>query len=307
MNNSHFIKATSQKYQLGNLKKWSKIPEGLVNTKFLLQTNKGKFVVRISSKTKKQLEFEVSLYNHIKSLTVPQLALCSNKKYISIYKDKPFIVYKYIPGHTPKRITHSLVKQVGQFQARFHNLGKSFHHKISREPYTYDFPKKKVQSFHYQIARKIPKEFKASYNVVKKTLLSIRLPNRLPCGPIHLDIKPENVLVRDGKLVGILDFDNGYIGPYLVDLSKTIMWFCIKSGKLDNKKLESFLNAYQQIRPLTKIENGLLDHAILHAVASHIFIDYYRYQKGITPLAYLRMLHQEFYPILEKHENNHKK
>ena len=135
-----FLKSVCKKYHLGQLKSWSKIPKGLINTKILLKTTKGNFVVRISARPKRQLAFEVALLNLLKSLPVAQLMSFAKNKYISTYKQRPYIVYKYIEGDNPQKISSSLIKQIGRFQANFHRLGKNFHYQISREPYTYNFP-----------------------------------------------------------------------------------------------------------------------------------------------------------------------
>jgi Ser/Thr protein kinase RdoA (MazF antagonist) len=151
---------------------------------------------------------------------------------------------------------------------------------------------------HRSIRHKIPREFRKQYDIVRKVLLSVRLPKGFPRGPIHVDIKPENVLVRQGKLVGVLDFDNSYVGPYLVDIGKAVTWWCIKRGKINMKHFAALILGYEQKRKLTDPERKFLGPSILYSVASHIFLDYYKYAQGIVPLSYLRMLHREFYPIL---------
>ena len=114
------------------------MPLGLINEKILLTTSKGKYVVRLSIRIPKQLGFEVALLNHIRSLKVPQLVSYQSNKFMSFYGRTPFIIYKYIDGVIPKRITESLVREIGVFQGKFHILGKSFKLRVKRD-YYYDF------------------------------------------------------------------------------------------------------------------------------------------------------------------------
>jgi len=296
-----FLQQVCEKYNLGKIKSWSKFRLGLINEKYYLRTTKGVFVVRISVRTRKQLMFEVGLLRHLKKLPVIKLMNYGWGKFISLYKGRPYIVYKFIDGQLPKRITPALVKQLGVFQAKFHRLGNSFKSKINREPYTYNFPEIKIETFRKILQSKIPKEFVGPYGKITNILLNIKLPKQIPTGPIHVDIKPENILIKNNKLVGVLDFDNGYIGPYIIDIGKTITWFCIKKGKLNAGLLNDFFKSYQKIRKLTSMEKKFFRQALVHAVASHIFLDYYKYHKRIIPLSYLKMLHKEFYPFLSKY------
>ncbi|MDZ7798162.1 MAG: phosphotransferase [Patescibacteria group bacterium] len=302
-----FFETLCQKYNLGILKRYSRIPLGLINAKYLLETNKGKYVVRISVRSAKQLAFEIALLNHVKSLPVPQLKFDKQENFINFYKRKPFIVYKYIEGGNPKKITTNLIKQIARFQACFHKLGFSFKKNIDREPYTYNLPPAKIKRMEKMIIKKTPKIYYKKYFVIRNILLNIKLPKNLPSGPIHVDIKPENTLIKNNKLSGILDFDNSYIGPYLIDIGKTLTWYCIKNKKINWSYVKLFLKEYSKYRSFENCEKNNIEDIIKHAIASHIFIDYYKLTRNIIPLSYLKMLLKEFYPVLEVINNIEKK
>lgn len=297
-----FIKSVCDKYNLGGLKSFSVIPLGLINKKILITSSRGKFVLRLSIRSARQLEFEVALLNHICELKVVRLMPYAPGKYISFYNKTPYLVYKFIKGEIPKKITLQLINQIGKFQGKFHVLGRSFKLQVKRD-YYYDFSKPRVREFYKKLYKKTPPQFKKQFRVVRDTLLNIQLPKNIPTGPIHVDIKPENVLVKKGELAGVLDFDNSYFGPYIIDIGKTVMWWCINKGRVNQQNFQEFIKAYTSQRKLTSIEQRLLGQSILHAIASHIYIDYLKYQEGIIPLSYLTMLHREFYPVLLKDIN----
>ena len=77
----------------------------------------------------------------------------------------------------------------------------------------------------------------------------------LPRGGTHQDIKPENVLVKNNHSVnGIIDFDNGYYGDLLHDITTTICWYCFKGHRLNFRLFENFISSYQDERKLSDIE-----------------------------------------------------
>lgn len=284
-----------QEFNLGRSRRILEIKKGLINKKYLLSTSKGKFVLRISlRRTSRDLKFEVDLLNHLKNLPTPQLVRNKKGDYIGRVGERPFIIYRYISGQPVKRISMNLIKQIALFQAEFHCQGEKFKSKIKREP-NYNLLPSKVKN----LSKIIEKYFRGSLNdfkKIKKDLLAVKLSKNLPEGPIHVDIKPENTLVRNNKVVGILDFDNSYRGPFLIDIGKTLMWYCTKNKKLNKNCLDFFLKTYLSHRKLSKIELKHIYQAYKFAILSHIFIDYYKNILGIVPLKYLKYLIKNFYP-----------
>ena len=67
-------------------------------------------------------------------------------------------------------------------------------------------------------------------------------------GPIHADLTPENVLVRDGQMV-VIDFDDSGDGYYLLDLA-TAAFFYLSHPQSDDV-VSALLAGYQSVRPLT--------------------------------------------------------
>ena len=78
----------------------------------------------------------------------------------------------------------------------------------------------------------------------------------LPAGAIHADLFPDNVLVKDDVLTGIIDFDLSCHEIYLFDLCICInAWCSMPDGQLDRIRMRDMLTAYVSVRPLTQDEN----------------------------------------------------
>lgn len=303
MNQHQLVRTIAEDFHLGSVRRWRRILNSFVNEKYVLTTAKGEFLAGSSIRTLRQIDDEIALLNHLRGLPVPTLVLSCTKQYRQNYNGKPFIVYRYLKGHAPRSITPLLMRQLGNFQAQFHRRGAHFRKIMNKEPFTYEFPPAKIQKFNRLFLRSMRPEFRQYYPLVYNVIQQAGCFRDLPRGPIHVDMKPDNVLVQGKKLSGIIDFGNCYRGPFLVDIAKTLVWFCLRGKTLDATLLRSLITAYQRIRPLTRREQILLPFALRFAAASHIFIDYYTYIHHIVPLSYLRLLHKKFMPfLLQQHK-----
>ena len=81
----------------------------------------------------------------------------------------------------------------------------------------------------------------------------------LPCGPIHADYFPDNVLFEDGHITGVIDFYFACIGPFAYDLAIALnAWAFDAEGMRDGPAFDAFLNGYRSVRPLSQVEDNAL-------------------------------------------------
>ena len=82
---------------------------------------------------------------------------------------------------------------------------------------------------------------------------------------VHGDWHPGNLLFKDRKLVGVLDFDSVRIAPIVTDLANGLLQFSIVAGRpnpadwpsyLDQAKLVQFLNGYREV---TRLDEDQVD------------------------------------------------
>ena len=263
------------------------------NKTFCIITSQGTYSLRVYNyKKSDQITFECALLQHLKGLPVPQLVKFG-KKYTTMIDGKHAILYQYIPGKQLQSFTSHQLHAVGIFLARFHNRGKTFVWRKPRYKF-YDLPDKKIMKF-ASIARKAHAPYLAYLPEIIKDLKANRLFPSLPEGPIHVDVKPENVLFYKGKLSGVLDFDNSYIGPYLLDLAKSMVWFGTKRKRFDIKAALHIYRGYSFVRKLTIKEHRELYKAIKFAFLSHVFVDYYMYAIRATTKKYFDFIVNELY------------
>lgn len=256
------IKEIGKKYNLV-VNSFEGIPEGILNTNYLLYTDKGKFILRVLEgnrsfySEKQELDFLLEL-NRIIPCTIPYQT--KNKECLIRYKDKLMSIFYYIDGKKIENITPNYLKQIGVLLGKFHNFSKGkIIDRKSRVDDIYYLKKLNLKEI------EIPKEDKEKILETSNKVLKIDFSN-LPTGIIHNDIFPDNVFVKDEKIIGILDFNDATSAPFIFDIA-IIINFWIKINNFDLKKekeyIDIFLNSYETIRKLSFEEKKLLDMGIL--------------------------------------------
>lgn len=138
-------------------------------------------------------------------------------------------------------------------------------------------------------------------------MLSRRIPplkkyHAMPRLAIHGDYHPGNLKFSGGEVTGVFDFGWSKIDVRCFDVGLAIMYFCTtwenNNGILQLDRVESFLEAYQEITnktktigSLNKLELEYLPHMI--HIGNLIVVDwilYEFYRTGLTPEQYLKYL-----------------
>lgn len=301
-------------FHLGKMKNIVYFRKGFQAPKVMVDTPRGKFIIsrynpyrsrNIVVKSKVSIQYEIDLLNLISDLPVPHHIKFSDNKFITEFNKSLVTVYEYLPGNPPQKITPKMAGQLGQFLGKFHSQGKKFRKKLIGRRQFYCFTPSVIEKTMKYAKNQSNSKLKSVVQEIKTGVEHNRPPERLPKGPIHVDIKPENELFVGQKLSGILDFGNFYIGQYMVDVGKTIMWNCVSRGSLNSQLVKSFLDGYERERQLNREECAYLRSSILFAIYSHIFVDLYHVPLKYVPESYTLFLVRRFLPVahsLEKQD-----
>lgn len=120
------------------------------------------------------------------------------------------------------------------------------------------------QIINYTQKSTCPSDFKDLFNKIYPTEKALALIGLdLPGGVIHGDFYFDNALFFQSEMVAMLDFEQAGIGRFILDLGIAISGSAVNDNKIENDYLKSYLEGYESIRPLTKMEKKLLPDAIL--------------------------------------------
>lgn len=89
-------------------------------------------------------------------------------------------------------------------------------------------------------------------------LLKQSIPEDLPCGIIHGDLYPDNVIGKSGEVLALLDFEEICIESFAMDLVTTYVGFGWKDGLPVPELWNALLAGYESVRPLTDAEHAAL-------------------------------------------------
>ena len=289
------IKRLVSNYDIGNVISCKKLEKGVVHHNWLLETSQRKFVLRVAPKSKKlkDIFFEFQYLDFLRKAGFPyELPLpISNKngETISRLDDYAFWMYRFINGNVVDLWDKNELKQVAKIMAYYHKIiensrldngskfGDSFH---------IDWILKELRKFK---ERAVDKEVKGRKETVflrevdDVIALASKLDgtgySKLKKFPFHCDINPENVLFKNGRLVGVIDFDNvSYRNETIIrDITTMLQYSCRKEGSkymLDLVKAKFFLEEYKKHHSLTNTEIKFIPDL---ATSEYIDAFYYNY------------------------------
>lgn len=248
------------------------IKNGILNTNYYIECIEGKFVLRVFEGGRDFLEEnqELNFLWEIKDIIPCCLPLKNrfNENYV-VFKNKMVALFYFIEGEPIKNINGDLLREIGGYLGKLHTFSKGKQlirkSRIDMESYY-----NKIDFNFIPISAMEKLKIKSIYEDVKFFDFS-----SLPSGIIHNDIFPDNVFIKNGKVEGILDFNESQTAPFIYDLSIVInYWIRLNNfpKKLEEEYVEIFLNEYEKYRKLEEREKRVLDKALKKMAITFILL-----------------------------------
>jgi homoserine kinase type II len=275
-----------QDYDLGTLESLTGIAAGIENTNYFLDTDRGHYVLTIFEVlTDQQLPFYVELMHRLatREVPVPMPQTRRDGSRIAQLHDKPAIIVSKLPGQWVRQPTAPHCRLAAMTMARMHLAAQDFENQQ---------PNLRGLTWWQATAPKLTHYLTDSQRELLWQALSEQSEiaqrgalESLPRGSAHCDFFRDNVLftgTEDNPVMGgVIDFYFAGCDHWLFDIAVAINDWCIErdSGKLQPELVQSFLAAYQTIRPLTASERRVWP-CMLRAAALRFWIsrlyDYHR-------------------------------
>ena len=246
-------------YKLGNLKKFEGNKEGIENTNYLIETEKGKYILTIYEKrvNKDDLPFfsklmlELSKNNFI----CPKPISNKNNEYISNLDNKKFMIVSYLEGKSKNNLSPPECKIVGREIAKLHQITKDFNFKREN-----DLSVKSWRRIFTQVKDKCSKIHPELPKLIEANLINIEKewPSNLPHGIIHADLFNDNIFFKNNKFSGFIDFYFSCNDFYAFEIAICFNALCFDGFKqnlsFNVTKAKKLMEGYNEIRRISKEE-----------------------------------------------------
>src|SRR5438132_2783544 len=232
-------------------------------------------------KTPRDLEFELDYLDYLKDAGFPYRipsAIATRKgSLFETVQGHYYWLYKFLEGIVVERFNQSRLAQLAQMIARYHILieRSNLHNgKQVSDPYGRTATLKEIEEYRNEILRE------NKPNRTEKRFLeeSARLTpilrgldddpqSNLGLYPIHRDLISENLIWKQGKLAGVIDFEHvsQTNDPVVTDIAVTMQYCCRDNRvrhRLDLESARRFLRRYRESHPLSDEEVGLIPDLI---------------------------------------------
>jgi homoserine kinase type II len=231
------------------------IPAGSVNTHYLLETSKGKLLLKVDEiKGEAEVRREIDLLLFLRKHGFPCPDPIPDRKgqYYQEWHGKCLSIYRYIEGQgiTKKHAT-AQIENAGRMLATLHGVCRSYKKGIENR-----FNFERVAEIYDEVRPRLPEWFKR----VKRTLdeereyLQHYLEGKLPKGIVHGDLFPDNLLFRGQKLIAVLDFEAAGRGKFIFDMATAVNALCFDGSAYQLRWFEAFVAGYESLRTLSLAE-----------------------------------------------------
>ena len=248
------------RYQIGELRSYKGIAEGVENSNFLLHTSAGNFILTLYEKrvAANDLPFFLGLMEHLaaRGITCPQPVKNRQGGVLGKLAGRPAAIVTFLDGLWIRRPNPGHCAAVGEALARLHLAGKDFPNKranaLSIESWRalYAQAKERGDSVRPGLCAEIAKELDA---------LDKSWPRDLPDGVIHADLFPDNVFFLGDKLSGLIDFYFACTDTLAYDVAVCLNAWCFEPDHSYNvTKGRALLRSYANVRALSAAERAAL-------------------------------------------------
>ena len=291
------------KYNLGKLLNYKGIKEGIENTNYFIQTEKGKFILTLYEKRveEKDLPFFINLMRNLfdKNFPSPEPIMNNNGNYISEILEKKAAVVSFLDGYAKKVLNPNDCREVGINAAKLHLITKDLTGKRENKLSINSWRKIyiKVKKNCSKIHPNLPEIIEKNLDGIEKNW-----PKNIPSGIIHADLFADNIFFKNNKLSGIIDYYFSCYDYYAFEIAICLNALCFE-GKNENlsfnvTKAKKFIDGYSNIRKLTEKEKKslkvLCQGAAIRFLLTRVF-DYLNLIEGAIvkikdPVEYLKRL-----------------
>jgi len=251
-----FLEELADDYGFGRIGNVVGIPEGSVNTNYLLETAKGKFLVRIDEvKGESEVRREIDLLAFLRKHTFPCPHPLQDRmgRFYRDYDNKCVSIYRYHEGRVlpVMRLRPTQLETIGRTLGELHVIGKGYKKGIDNR-----FSFERIADLYLSVRNRLPNYFRKITRTLEDEIdyLTRYLEGKLPKGIIHGDLFADNLLFRGERLTAMLDFEAACRGKFIFDIATAVNALCFVDGGYSLDRFRYLLHGYESVRTLSLAE-----------------------------------------------------
>ncbi len=254
------IAAFIASYGLGEVVSFKGIAEGVENTNYLVETERGWFILTLYEKrvNAAELPFFLSLMEHLAGagLVCPTPVRDRDGRNLRELAGRPAALVTFLEGLSVRRPTAEHCREVGEALARMHIAAASF--AMTRRN---GLGLANWRPLRDQFAARADEISVGLGSMIEAELafLEAHWPAALPQGVIHADLFPDNVFFLHDRLSGLIDFYFACTDALAYDVAVCLNAWCFEpDGAFNITKGRALLRGYDSVRSLTPDEREAL-------------------------------------------------
>jgi homoserine kinase type II len=247
-------------YDLGPATAFKGIAEGVQNSNFLLETQKGRYILTVFEKQvgREDLPFFMGMMGHLadKGFPAPLPVAGRDGQALRELMGKPAVIVTFLQGVSPRRPNVDQCRSLGVGLARLHAALSDFRMRrpnnlsITAWPNLFATREAAAEALSSGLSALIAADLKA---------LKSAWPKNLPAGAIHADLFPDNSFFLDGELSGVIDFYFACSDFLAYDLAICLnAWAFEWRGEYNLTKGRALISGYESVRRLEPRERAAI-------------------------------------------------
>ena len=247
-------------YDIGAVESYKGIAEGVENSNYLLQTERGPFILTLYEKRvdPDDLPFFLGLMDHLaeKGIQCPTPIHGRDGSALRTLAGRPAAIISFLQGMWPRRIATEHCALLGEAMAQLHLAGSDF--KLTRKN---ALSVSGWRPLFERCAERAHEVKPGLAEVIESELADLEScwPDGLPSGVIHADLFPDNVFFLLNKLTGLIDFYFACNDAFAYDIAICLNAWCFeRDGSFNITKARHMLSRYRKVRDFSEAELKML-------------------------------------------------
>jgi homoserine kinase type II len=247
-------------FELGAPVSFKGIAEGVENSNFLLETERGRYILTVYERRvrSEDLPYFLNLMLWLAQHDFPSATPIADRqgRLLSEIRGKPAAIASFMPGLSVRRPTAVHCREAGEGLAWLHMAGQGY-------------PGRRVNDLGQSAWAGLFAPLHAEAEALKPGLaatiaadlarLEAEWPRTLPAGVIHADLFPDNVFFSAGKFSAAIDFYFACDDLYAYDLATCLNSWCFEpDGTFNVTSAQAMIAGYERRRPLSDAERAAL-------------------------------------------------